>query len=79
LDQADDLVIWDRAKRDGFCIVSKDDDFLQRSSLEGAPPKVIWLRVGNCPTARIEALLRSRLSEITEFGNDPDLAFLVLS
>ena len=79
LDLADDIVIWNRAKRDRFCIVSKDDDFLQRSSLEGAPPKVIWLRVGNCPTERIEALLRRRLSEIAEFNSDSDLAFLVLS
>lgn len=79
LERADDLTIWHRAERDGYCIVSKDDDFLQRSTLQGAPPKIIWLRVGNCPTSRIVAVLRSHLVEIVEFGNDPELSFLILS
>ena len=40
--------IWRRAALDGFVIVTKDDDFRQRSFLYGLPPKVIWLHVGNC-------------------------------
>ena len=46
LHDADDLVVWEYAKANGFAIVSKDSDFQQRSLLEGAPPKFIWLRVG---------------------------------
>jgi len=32
----------------GFTLVSKDKDFYQRAVLYGAPPKFIWLCLGNC-------------------------------
>jgi predicted nuclease of predicted toxin-antitoxin system len=47
-------------------------------NLQGPLPKVVWLRLGNCPTAEIERLLRSRATEIAAFVNDPAEAFLVL-
>lgn len=40
--------IWKFAKDNGFVVVSKDSDFVQRSLLHGAPPKLVWLRLGNC-------------------------------
>ena len=43
---SDDSEVWDRAKRDGFAIVSKDSDFAERSVLESDSPKVIWIRLG---------------------------------
>jgi len=55
---AGDDEIWNFAKENGFAIVSKDSDFYDRSSLYGSPPKVIWLRVGNCATVEIETLVR---------------------
>jgi len=55
---ATDARIWDHARANGFAIVSKDDDFRQRSFLEGAPPKVVWLQVGNAGTRTIAELLR---------------------
>ena len=36
-----------RRRRSGLVIVSKDTDFRERSYVEGFPPKVIWLDVGN--------------------------------
>jgi predicted nuclease of predicted toxin-antitoxin system len=54
LREATDLTIWQFAQANGYVIVSKDSDFQQRSLLQGAPPKFIWLRVGNCSLARIE-------------------------
>ena len=42
-------------------------DFRQRSFLFGHPPKIVWLRVGNCSTKAIEALLRSRAADIEAF------------
>jgi predicted nuclease of predicted toxin-antitoxin system len=42
-----DEAVWEHARLQGFTIVSKDNDFRQRSFLKGAPPKVIWLSVGN--------------------------------
>ncbi len=77
--KSDDAVIWACAAKGGFTIVSKDSDFQQLSLLLGAPPKVVWLRVGNCPTARIERLLRDHSIELHTFEADPMQSLLVLS
>jgi predicted nuclease of predicted toxin-antitoxin system len=79
LQAADDEAIWARAGADGFAIVTKDDDFRQRSFLRGPPPKVVWVRLGNCRTADIEALLRARHADVLAFEADPEAALLVLS
>lgn len=79
LARADDVAIWDRARGNGYVIVSKDSDFQQRSLLHGAPPKVVWLRVGNCPTSRIEQLLRAHSVELHPFDADPRQSLLILS
>jgi predicted nuclease of predicted toxin-antitoxin system len=75
---ADDGRVWDYARNHGFVIASKDNDFRQRSFLEGAPPKVIWLRVGNSGTPAIEALLRREHMQIEAFQLDADTSLLVL-
>ena len=41
LEQASDDTIWNYAKANGFCIVTQDSDFAERSRLFGAPPKVV--------------------------------------
>lgn len=48
---ADDRAVWELAKANGFCIVSQDADFAEMATLYGTPPKVVWLRCGNQPTA----------------------------
>jgi predicted nuclease of predicted toxin-antitoxin system len=65
--EADDTSIWNHAKAEGFTIASKDGDFHQLSLLYGAPPKVIWLRVGNAPTEEIADLMRARQEAIDAF------------
>ena len=47
--------------------MTKDSDFTDISTLLGAPPKVIWLRVGNCTTTKIEQILRAKYSTIEIF------------
>jgi predicted nuclease of predicted toxin-antitoxin system len=76
---APDPDVWAYAAASGFLIVSKDTDFQQRALLYGYPPKVVWVRLGNCSTAAVVALLRSRLADITAFDADPTAAFLALS
>jgi len=78
MERADDMAVWERAREDEFTIVSKDADFHQLSFVRGAPPKVIWIQLGNCTTDEIEALLRARLDEVLAFGDDPEAAFLAL-
>jgi predicted nuclease of predicted toxin-antitoxin system len=79
LKAADDSVVWAYAREHDFVIVSKDADFHQRSFVFGAPPKVIWVRLGNCSTADVERLLRRSAHAIEAFGIDAELAFLSLS
>jgi predicted nuclease of predicted toxin-antitoxin system len=59
LDRASDDLVWDYAGANGYTIVSKDSDFNERSVLRGIPPKVIWLRLGNSTTDKVEAALRA--------------------
>lgn len=44
LDCASDERVWEYALRNGFAIVSKDEDYNNLSVLRGSPPKVIWLQ-----------------------------------
>ena len=76
---AEDSVIWSHAEQHDFTIVSKDSDFHQRSFVLGAPPKFVFLRVGNCPTSGITGLLRSEGVLISAFINDPSTSILVLT
>ena len=75
---ADDSAVWAYARQHGFTIVSKDGDFSGRSSLFGAPPKVIWLALGNCSTGEIERRLRGHHEEIKMFVAEPDTTLLVI-
>ncbi len=49
-----------------------------RSSLYGAPPKVIWLALGNCSASEIERRLRLHRGQIEEFASEPDTTLLVI-
>jgi predicted nuclease of predicted toxin-antitoxin system len=73
-----DDAVWQYARDNDFVIVSKDSDFSQRSALLGSPPKVIWLRVGNCTTTRADFVLRNAVTLIRAFETS-DGGCLVLS
>lgn len=77
-ENASDLDIWNYAKSQGFCIVTKDDDFEQRSILYGHPPKVIRIRLGNCKSNEIETLISTSRKIIYSFNDDSETSFLPL-
>ena len=79
LDTAEDFFVWQYAKDNDFTIVTKDSDFSELSLLRGFPPKVIWIRIGNCTTKDIESLIRSHSKEIENFYRESDLGILILS
>ena len=79
LESAGDAAIWAYAKDHEFIIVSKDSDFRQLSFTLGQPPKVIWIRRGNCSTSEIESILRGRYSDILAFHQGEEGAFLALT
>ena len=76
---APDPDVWAHAAANEFVIVSKDTDFQHRALRYGHPPKVIWVRLGNCSTSTVATLLRSRLADIQAFEADAVASFLALS
>lgn len=79
LDTALDERVWNYAAEQGYVLASKDIDFYQRSLLFGLPPKVIWIRLGNCSTDDVATLLRARQSDLLAFAEDKDASFLAMS
>ena len=61
MDTANGTEVWNYAAEHGYIIVSKDADFHQRSLVWGAPPKVVWIRQGNCSVSETANLLRDVL------------------
>lgn len=72
----EDATIWEYARQNDVIIVSKDNDFRQLIFLKGAPPKVVWLSVGNAGTEAICHLLQDKLSSLEAFKADPDAGLL---
>ena len=58
---------WRFAKERGFAIVTKDSDFNEILVLKGLPPKVVWIRMGNCRVSHMEKLIRSKFIVLREF------------
>jgi predicted nuclease of predicted toxin-antitoxin system len=73
-----DAEVWAHARDHGLVLVSKDNDFRQMSFLRGAPPKIVWLRIGNAPTQAVAGLLRSRRADVESFVGDAETALLAV-
>jgi predicted nuclease of predicted toxin-antitoxin system len=71
--------IWEYARDHGFVIISKDADFQQRGLLYGHPPRIVWLRIGNCTKEELFRLITSHEGEIRALEIDPFETVLVLS
>jgi predicted nuclease of predicted toxin-antitoxin system len=78
LDTARDLDVWQYAGQNGYCLVTKDADFNELIASKGLPPKVIWIRLGNCTTAAIAKLLQQHHETIVEFDQDDSAGILEL-
>lgn len=78
LARADDRTVWAYAREQDLTIVTKDSDFNQTTLLAGTPPKIVWLRLGNCSTDDVLAVLARRAEDIQDFINSPDELILVV-
>ena len=76
---AADEDVWEYARANGFTIISKDSDFQQRSLLYGHPPKIVWLRIGNCTRQQLVQLITTHTQDIHALDTDPIESVLVLS
>jgi len=79
LTRAGDGVIWEFARANGYTLVTKDADYRDMSLLRGHPPKVVWLRIGNCADRDIENLLRRHAQAILDLETDASAALLTLA
>ncbi len=62
-----DRAIWDYALKNGYTIVTNDEDFNKLSQGHGFLPKVILLKTGNQSTEYIAGLLLNQINEISDF------------
>jgi predicted nuclease of predicted toxin-antitoxin system len=70
--------VWSLAGEHRCVLVSKDEDFHRLSVLRGAPPKVVWIRLGNCATGEVAALLRRHQADLRLFAEQEEATFLAL-
>ena len=70
LDRASDAEVWEYARANDYIIETKDSDFNDISLLRGAPPQIIWLRLGNCTTDAVEQVLRRGYAQIAAFAGE---------
>jgi predicted nuclease of predicted toxin-antitoxin system len=78
LGDAMDIDIWEFARDNDYMIVTKDADFSEFGIIKGFPPKIIWIRRGNCSTQDIENILRENFPAINELSADENLGILAL-
>jgi len=78
LERATDKQIWNFAVQQGYCLVSKDNDFLNMGLLHGAPPKVIIVNTGNASTSEIGRHLIFHREVIRIFHENPEESVLII-
>lgn len=69
LDTADDATIRRFAAAEGFTLVTKNTDMVDLCLVKGAPPKVLWLRIGNCTTTAVDQVLQVNHERIVRFDS----------
>ena len=58
---AKDTKIWQHAKDNGYIVITCDNDFNDLIAVRGFPPKIVWLRTGNCSRKFMtDLLIRSK-------------------
>ncbi len=58
--------------------MTKDTDFEKYSLLFGAPPKVVWLRIGNASNKGVMHLIGENIEAIKLFLTSEELALMAL-
>ena len=71
--QPTDTALWTYARQRDWTILTRDTDFFDRLMLEGPPPKIIWVRLGNIRRGELESLLSSLWPAISTLLANADL------
>lgn len=62
----DDRAIFEFARRHGYIIITKDEDFAALATLDDRPAAVVWVRFGNATNAKLRTWLEPVLPEIVQ-------------
>ena len=54
-------------------MLTKDEDFAVILSIHKAPPKIIWLTVGNCSNTELKKIISTELVPAIEYLKSIDL------
>ena len=57
LRQAQDIDIFRQARRPGYVLMTKDDDFVDIVTRLGPPPQILWVTCGNVTNRALRELL----------------------
>ena len=74
LASTNDTVVRQHAIAHQFAIVTKDRDHRDLAFLYGIPPKVIWVRLGNCSARAVAAAVKAQHAQLLAFDADPAAA-----
>lgn len=78
LHKATDSEIWYYARYHRFSLVTKNKDMIDLCVLRGAPPKALWLRLGNCSTPVVRDVFERNRERIAQFAQDENRVVLSL-
>jgi predicted nuclease of predicted toxin-antitoxin system len=67
---ASDTAIWTHAERVGAASITKDEDFAERAKTAGAPPVIVWLRIGNASNPELRTWFEPRLAGIVQMATE---------
>jgi predicted nuclease of predicted toxin-antitoxin system len=62
----EDEDIFHAARAAHATVLTTDSDFVSLLERLGAPPQLIWLRVGNCSNQELERILKATLPTVLE-------------
>lgn len=79
LDSTDDALVRRFAAVNGFTVVTKDRDHRDLAVRLGIPPKLVWVRLGNCSARAVADAMRAQYGQLLLFDADPIAAVYELS
>ncbi|HQW28153.1 MAG: DUF5615 family PIN-like protein [Verrucomicrobiales bacterium] len=68
-----DQELWKAAREQDLVILTRDTDFFDRLMIEGPPPKVVWVRLGNLRRRELEMVLVEMWPRIEGLLENADL------
>lgn len=78
LDKTRDHVLWRYAIEHGFALMTRDDDFHQRSMLNGSPPKVVYLANAQGDASSLADFIGRNIASLAAFLEDAEASLLIL-